>query len=338
MLKTKIKYFFLITIPLAVGFSITTQGLMSYFALIYSFVILPLLEFTLPASKVNFTEEQESELLKDKFFDYIVYLALPIQWSLVIFFLFEVSSGEYLWWELIGKSLSLGAACGVLGINVAHELGHRRNSYEQRIAQGLLLSTLYMHFFIEHNKGHHKKVCTPEDPNSSRLGESLYQFLPRSIVGAFKSAMKIDRAQSIKFLLLEVLLLIIIAFTFGIIPMSLFLLAAIFGILELETVNYIEHYGLTRNLNIKTGKYEKVLPVHSWNSNHALGRMALFELSRHSDHHANAHRKYQILRHFDESPQFPTGYPGMMVLSTIPFLWFKVMNKRVEKWAIATEM
>ena len=112
--------------------------------------------------------------------------------------------------------------------------------------------------------------------------------------------------------------------------MLCFVASAVYGFLLLETVNYIEHYGLRRKKN-EFGAWEKTLPIHSWNSNHAFGRILLFELTRHSDHHYIANRPYQTLRHFDESPQMPTGYPGMMVISLIPPLWFYIMGKEIKK-------
>jgi alkane 1-monooxygenase len=205
-----------------------------------------------------------------------------------------------------------------------------------------------MHFFIEHNKGHHKKVATPQDPSSARYGESLYRFHFRSIVFSFLSAWKIAARdvrkkgkkmfslhnQMLRFQLIQASLVVAIFLVFGLAAMLLFLLAAFQGILLLETVNYIEHYGLQRK-EIAHGKWERTLPAHSWNSNHVIGRVMLFELSRHSDHHYLASRKYQVLRHHDNSPQMPTGYPGMMLLATIPPAWFHVMNQRVRKAALA---
>src|SRR5215207_3245235 len=210
------------------------------------------------------------------------------------------------------------------------------------MAKSLLLTSLYMHFFIEHNKGHHKRVATPEDPSSARYGEMLYLFYFRSIVFSYASAWAIAnrdtekkgfnkyslRNEMIQFHFIQFLFVAAIFFIFGWIAGLLYLVAGVQGILLLETVNYIEHYGLERR-KIAEGKYERAMPGHSWNSNHVIGRVMLFELSRHSDHHYLASRKYQVLRHHDQSPQMPTGYPGMMLLATLPPAWFYVMNKRV---------
>jgi alkane 1-monooxygenase len=235
--------------------------------------------------------------------------------------------------------------CGIFGINVAHELGHRVNKMEQTFAKLLLLTSLYMHFFIEHNKGHHKHVATASDPSTAKYNQSLYAFWPQTLIGTYKSAWKIANEELTKkgsywfslqnemllFQLIQAALVIIILFFFGWTITLLFIVAALIGGLLLESVNYIEHYGLTRN---ETGdhQFERVQPHHSWNSNHIIGRLMLFELSRHSDHHYLASRKYQILRSYDNAPQMPTGYPGMILLSLVPPLWFKVMNNQMKKY------
>jgi alkane 1-monooxygenase len=201
-----------------------------------------------------------------------------------------------------------------------------------------------MHFFTEHNKGHHKRVATPEDPSSARYGEPVYTFYFRTIIMSYLSAWYIANDEvkkkgkavlslyneMIQFQLIQVAFVGVIWYFFGGLVTVYFLAAALIGILLLETVNYIEHYGLQRK-QIAEGKYERALPVHSWNSDHVIGRIMLFELSRHSDHHYLASRKYQVLRHHDNSPQMPTGYPGMIILSLVPPLWFYVMNKRIKK-------
>ncbi len=199
-----------------------------------------------------------------------------------------------------------------------------------------------MHFFIEHNKGHHKHVATPHDPSTAKLNQPLYLFWPQTLIGTYKSAWDISIQEAKKknkplylinnemflFQLIQVLFVLSIFLIFGLSTTLLFILAAFIGALLLETVNYIEHYGLTRQ-QTTNNQYERVQPAHSWNSNHILGRLLLFELSRHSDHHYLASRKYQILRNIDEAPQMPTGYPGMILLSLVPPIWFKVMNSRI---------
>ncbi len=241
----------------------------------------------------------------------------------------------------VGRITAMGMLCGVMGINVAHELGHRKRKYEQQMSKLLLLTSLYMHFFIEHNRGHHKHVSTAEDPSSARLGESLYAFWIRSVVLSYLSAWKLEAGrlrkkgqrtfsihnEMLQFQVIQLTFLLVVGYVYGWAVMLYYVLAAIMGFLLLETVNYIEHYGLSRN---KTDRgYERVMPAHSWNSDHLVGRIMLFELSRHSDHHYIASRKYQVLRHMNDSPQMPTGYPGMMLMATVPPLWFYVMDSRI---------
>jgi alkane 1-monooxygenase len=253
------------------------------------------------------------------------------------------------WYDLAGRIWVMGLLCGIFGINVGHELGHRSSPFEKFLAKFLLLSSQYMHFYIEHNKGHHKRVATPEDPSSARLGEDVYRFFFRSVIFSYLSAWKIanrDAAKKgsrfsflnnemIRFTIIQLAFLAAIFFIFGWLVLLYYAVASAIGISLLETVNYIEHYGLSRR-SLGDGKYERAMPAHSWNSNHVIGRIMLFELSRHSDHHYMASRKFQVLRHHDESPQMPTGYPGMMLLSMFPPLWFKVMNGRVKRLGMLT--
>jgi alkane 1-monooxygenase len=250
--------------------------------------------------------------------------------------------------DTVGRVIAMGLLCGIFGINVAHELGHRVNFVEQLFAKSLLLTSLYMHFFIEHNKGHHKHVATPDDPSTAKLNQSLYRFWLQTLPGTYLSAWHIAVADATKknkifpklnnemvlFQVIQLVFVMTVFYFFGMKAMVGFLIAASIGGLLLEAVNYIEHYGLLRKIN-DTGRYERVLPEHSWNSDHIFGRLLLFELSRHSDHHYLASRKYQILRSMDQAPQMPTGYPGMILLALVPFCWFGVMDKQLKKYATA---
>lgn len=337
-----LKYFAVLA-PTVFGIiSLTSHGWLTFAAPLYAFVFVPIVELIMGIDEKNISAEEEEILKKDRSFDFVVYSVVPIQWSMVIIFLFTMQDATLTTTEIAGRILSLGISCGALGINVAHELGHRIKESEQLMAKALLLSSLYMHFFIEHNRGHHKNVSTDEDPASSRYGESLYAFIPRSMIMGYVSAWKIEakdlrkkklpfwslKNEMIQYTLLQAGLLLAIFLVFNLQTMFYFWIAATLGGVMLEVVNYIEHYGLRRK---KTGEtsYERTLPIHSWNSSHLMGRLMLFELSRHSDHHYKASRPYQILKHYKEAPQMPTGYPGMMVLATIPPLWFYVMHKRI---------
>lgn len=323
-------YLLAFTIPVFVFLSLALRGGWSYLAVIFAFGLLPFLELFLPGIGQNLSTESEEQWKKDKYFDVMLWLMVPIQWGLLVYFCEILSTEDLAPSELIGLVSAMGIACGVLGINVAHELGHRNNRLEQGLAKLLLSTSLYWHFFIEHNRGHHKHVSTPLDPESSRLNEPLYFFWYRSIKDSFLSAFKIDQKQVVLAVLVQALLTLAIYLLWGERALYGFLASALFGILLLETVNYIEHYGLVRK---ETGpkKFEKVQVQHSWNANNPLSRTILFDLSRHSDHHANINRKYQLLRHHEESPQLPTGYPGMLLLALVPPLWFRVMNKKIKQ-------
>ena len=324
--------------------SFHSHGIVVWFPLILAWFIIPLLELFIKSSPGNMGSAEEELARSDRFYDLILYLIVPLQFTALYFFLDNITDPSLKWYDIIGRVWVMGLLCGVFGINVGHELGHRVNKFEQFLAKALLLTSLYMHFFIEHNKGHHKRVATPEDPSSARYGEWIFAFYFRSVIFSYISAWNIANAdikkkgkpvlslgnEMIQFHLIEIAFVAIILFVFGWLTTIYFLLAAIIGFLLLETVNYIEHYGLQRKV-LGEGKYERAMPAHSWNSDHVIGRLFLFELSRHSDHHYLASRKYQILRHHDDSPQMPTGYPGMMLLALMPPLWFIVMNKRIKR-------
>ena len=202
-----------------------------------------------------------------------------------------------------------------------------------------------MHFFIEHNKGHHKHVATPDDPSTAKFKQSVYAFWVQTFIGTYLSAWHIAIEDAKKkqrslpiifnemmlFQLIQIGLVFLIFINFGFMITAYFILAALIGAILLETVNYIEHYGLLRNKK-ENGNYERVQPQHSWNSNHIVGRTVLFELSRHSDHHYKASKPYQLLDSIPKSPQMITGYPGMMLLALIPPLWFKIMHKRLKEF------
>lgn len=340
------KYLLAYILPLSAIFSIYTLDVGSFTAVLVAFVLLPLIEFFLPQSTFNFSKIEEKSRLKDTFFDIMLYLNLPLLYGMVAYYFYTIHTQSLETYELVGMTLSVGIVIGGTGINVAHELGHRNNRLEQWMSKALLLPNLYMHFSIEHNRGHHKNVSTDLDSSSARLGENLYSFWVRSVTGVYVGAWRLENErlrragksvfsienEMIWFQVIQLLYLLLVGYIFGWTMVGFAIAIAIGGFLMLETVNYIEHYGLRRK-KLPSGRYENVSPLHSWNSNHALGRIFLYELTRHSDHHYKATRKYQVLRHFDESPQLPYGYPGSMLLATVPPLWFKRMDKLVERYA-----
>ncbi len=315
--------------------------------MLYAWILLPITELFMKPESGNMEAAEEELARKNKFYDYMLYIIVVYQYAILFYFLRSMMQPGLLWWEITGRIFSMGLLCGTFGINVAHELGHRVNKFEQVLAKALLATSLYIHFFIEHNKGHHKNVATPEDPSSARYNEPIYTFYYRTILYSYISAWKIAnqdcrrkgnatfslKNEMIQAHFMQFILLGSICIFFGWLICLYFIAAAIIGIHLLETVNYIEHYGLQRK-QTETGVYERTMPRHSWNSNHPLGRIMLFELSRHSDHHYLASRKYQILQHHDESPQLPTGYPGSMILAMVPPAWFYVMNKKIKELQI----
>ena len=337
------KYLSPVTLYVCAYMSFTGTGLQTWMPMIYAWVIIPLAELLIKPDEKNMNAAEEEVAKKDRLYDYMLYIFVGLQFVALYIFLNSFKQAGLSAFDITGRIFTMGLLCGTFGINVGHELGHRVNTFEQWLAKASLMTSLYMHFFIEHNKGHHKNVATPEDPSSARYNEPVYTFYFRTVIFSYLSAWKIAndemRKQHLPVLhwknemlqahIIQLAFLALIFFIFSSTAFIYFLPAALMGILLLETVNYIEHYGLQRK-QTAPGKYERAMPHHSWNSNHILGRLMLFELSRHSDHHYLASRKYQILQHHNDAPQLPTGYPGSMLLSLVPPVWFYVMNKRIK--------
>jgi alkane 1-monooxygenase len=339
-----LKYLMAYLMPLAALVGLSLQGPWAPGSVYVAFVIIPVLEQFLPRSPHNLDAETEKEKLQSRFFDGLLYLNVPLLYGVIIYFFERVSSGELTNFELLASVFNVGLLVGTIGINVAHELGHRSDKREQALAKALLLSGLYMHFFIEHNRGHHKHVATPLDPASAVKGQPIYTFWIVSVLGGYRNAWRLEARrlqrkgksfwswhnEMLRFTVLELSYLALIGWIWGWWMIGFAIAIAVVGFLLLESVNYIEHYGLRRR-ETAPGRYEKVSPVHSWNSDHELGRIFLYELTRHSDHHYKASRKYQVLRHFEESPQLPLGYPASILLSLVPPLWFRFMDHRVDR-------
>jgi alkane 1-monooxygenase len=240
------------------------------------------------------------------------------------------NSIQLTWTSLIIGAVAVGLYTGGLGITVAHELCHKKEKLPRFIADLVLASVCYQHFAIEHVRGHHFQVATIEDPASSRKNESAYPFLLRTISGTFRHALQLDKSGVMKGIGLA-LIFAGSAFVFDVKAGAFFIIQSMVAIVLLELVNYVEHYGLSRK-KLENGRYEKVLPIHSWNSAHKFSNLMLFNLQRHSDHHASAHLPYTVLKHQETAPQLPTGYPGMIMLALVPPLWFKVMNPKVQSF------
>ena len=339
-----LKYLFAYIIPFSGWLALELRGAWAWSTLILAFGIIPIFDALLPTSDKNLLPEEEEKLSKKVFFDLLLYACAPLCFVLSFLYFRTLQTQILTNNEIAGLTVSIGIVLGSMGINVAHELGHRSNKTAQFFAKTGLLLVLYQHFFIEHNRGHHKNVATDADPATARKNENLYSFFVRSISGQYFSAWHLENKRlekekkskwswnntMIRFSVYQFLYLLAVGFWFEPKMVVFAVLIAFVGVLLLEMINYIEHYGLRRTM-LASGRPEQVLPKHSWNSDHEVGRVVLFELTRHSDHHYKASRKYQVLRHMDESPQLPTGYPASMLMAMLPPLWFWVMNKRLAK-------
>ena len=337
-----LKYLAALTIPITAIIGLSLKGIWSFLTPAYSFVFIPILELLLSQDNANYSAEEQNNKHINKLFDWMLYLNLPVVYVLLAFSLITVTSSSLKVYEAVGLILSVGIVLGTNGINVAHELGHRQSTNERFLGKLLLLPSLYMHFYIEHNFGHHLHVATKEDPATAKYNQHVYSFWLTSIFRQYYSAWRIQmrllknsnnvfasyQNDMLWYLVFEAAFLVLVFLLFGMSGLLFMLLSAVTGILLLETVNYIEHYGLLR-LKTSSGRYERLREIHSWNSNHVVGRIVLYELTRHSDHHYKTSKKYQILECHEQSPQMPFGYPTSMVLALIPPLWFKIMNKRV---------
>ena len=344
-----LKYLAALTIPITAIISIYYKGIWVFITPVYVFIMIPILELLLAKNPSNYSESEIKTKKVNPLFDWMLYLNLPIIYALLFWALLEVSLKTLEAYEFIGIVISVGIVLGGNGINVAHELGHRLITNERFLGKLLLLPSLYMHFFIEHNFGHHLHAATKEDPATARYKQSVYSFWITSVFRQYISAWKIQikllknnntsffsvKNDMFWYAIIQTTYLIIVFLMFGKIGLLFAFCSAVIGFLLLETVNYIEHYGLLR-LKTESGRYERVREIHSWNSNHVVGRIVLYELTRHSDHHYKSSKKYQILECYENSPEMPFGYPTSMVISLLPPLWFKIMNKRVPIEMIST--
>jgi len=311
-----------------------------FFGPLLVFVAFPILDIVIGMDATNPPDSVLKWLEQDRYYRWCTYLFIPVQYAGLVFACWLWASGDLSVLESLGLALTMGVVGGI-AINTAHELGHKRDGTERWLSRVALAQTGYGHFFIEHNRGHHVRVATPEDPASSRLGESFWAFLPRTVKGSLTSAWgiecaRLDRLGKSHFsphndilgawaMTVALFGALVAVFGFVVLP---YLLIQACGFVLLEVVNYLEHYGLLRQRK-EDGRYERCLPEHSWNSNNVASNVLLYHLQRHSDHHANPTRRYQALRHFKEAPQLPTGYAGMIVLAWFPPLWRRVMDPRL---------
>lgn len=350
----KIGFFTAFIIPLLViiGFYIDDWG--NYLTLAFAFMILPAIDQLTGLDTRNVPADQVKVVGEEWFYRFVTYLWTYFQFGFIFWGAYAVCTGRLetpLEWT--GFLLGFATLTGGIGITVAHELGHKKSWLERFYSKALLMTVSYMHFYIEHNRGHHVLVATPDDPATARKNENFYAFWVRSVFKGYTHSWKLENERmerrgkpwyslSNEMIWYAVLPLVFCALLTGIFSAAFerftwevpvfFFAQSFLAFTLLELVNYVEHYGMQRR-EVSPGRYERVNPLHSWNASHMLSNFFLFQLQRHSDHHAYAFKRYQILEHYDESPQLPFGYPAMVLLALVPPLWFSVMNSRLESWS-----
>ncbi len=303
-----------------------------------TYLLIPLLDMAVGEDRTNPPETAVAALDADCYYRRITYALVAAMWPCIIFCAWFVATQNLPWHAVLAVIISTGMMGGFC-INVGHELGHKRTVLEQTLAKLVLAPTCYGHFYVEHNRGHHRHVATPEDPASARMGETIYGFALRELPGAWSRAWALEKQrlngkpwhwknEVLQPLALTVLLWTALALWLGVSILGFMLLMSLWANFLLTSANYIEHYGLLRRVGVD-GKPERCQPHHSWNSNHVVTNWMLFHLQRHSDHHAHAARRYQSLRNFEDVPQLPNGYFGMFLLAYFPPLFFAVMNPRL---------
>ena len=336
-----VKYLMAYTVPMSVVVSFYFKGVFSFTALAYVFVLIPFLEGIISINNDELSEIDKQKRALNRFFDWLLYLNVPIVYYVLCYGIYSFSTTSLSIYEYVGLIFALGILLATNAVNVAHELGHRKGKFEILLTRLLLLPCLYLHFTLEHNYGHHKYVATEKDPATAKKGQSLYHFWITSVFGQYKNAWRIQtkllkkkgahffsiKNNMLLFIIYQVAYLGGVYAFFGVKIFSIALIVGIISFLFLETINYIEHYALARKkIN---GKYEKVQHIHSWNSDHIMGRIVLYELTRHSDHHFRASKKYQVLDSLENSPTLPFGYPASMLLALVPPLWFRVIHPKL---------
>ncbi|MEE2788224.1 MAG: alkane 1-monooxygenase [Myxococcota bacterium] len=329
-------------IPLSAFVGCSLGGHWVFLTPVIFFGLLPIVDEIVPKNTENADKEDENALLENAGFNALVRGWFFTQAALVCFVMYRIATGDFSAIEMVGLVVSVGIVGGA-GINVAHELMHRKEKLDKALAEALMTCVSYTHFCVEHVFGHHKHVSTPHDPATSRLGESVYPFVIRSVTGGLMSFLHIEKKlverkklnrwsvkdRRVRYPLILGLSYLAVSGLFGWAGLLFFIAQGIFAFTMLEVVNYLEHYGLQR-IEVAPGRYGRVEPIHSWSSSHRVSNWILFGLPRHADHHARASRPYPILRHFDIAPQLPAGYTTMLLLALVPPLWRAVMDPRVE--------
>lgn len=336
-----------ICMPLmGIALALTTGvGAWNWLTLVVWYIVLPLVDLAIGSDANNPPESAVERLDRDPYYRILTYITVPVHYVILITAAWYAATRPLGVPSFIALTLSVGLVSG-LAINTGHELGHKKTAVERWLAKLVLAVVGYGHFYIEHNRGHHKDVATPEDPASARLGENIYGFVLRETPGAWRRAWRSEAVrlarkgkrvwslhnEVLQPLLVTVALYAALLAVFGRTMLIFLPLQAAFGWWQLTTANFIEHYGLLRQ-RAADGRYERCRPEHSWNANHIATNVILFHLQRHSDHHANPTRRYQSLRNFEGLPELPSGYPAMFALSYLPWAWRRAMDHRVIAWA-----
>ena len=342
----KIKYFGAYVIPLLGLYTFNTTGIYAYLGLFLIYIIIPIIEHVLPQNTYNLNKVEKELARKDLFFDLLLYLIVFLHLFIVYTFLVHISDPNLSLLDLIASVLMMGTILGVNGINVGHELGHKTDKpFKMFLAHIILTTSMQNHFIPYHNGGHHRDVATPEDLSSAKVGDNFYFFGLKSQIGGYFKTWKLE-AQRLKFenkntywnpmiiyTMLPITLLLVIYLFFGFNTMLIYFITGVLGISILEAQNYFSHYGLRRKMQ-ENGRYEKVKRHHSWNSDHIIGRVLLFELTRHSDHHHMGAKPFQMLENKNDSPVLPYGYPMMLMLCYFPFIFRPLMKKHLKLYGI----
>jgi alkane 1-monooxygenase len=315
------------------------------FPLLYTFVAIPIVDSIMGEDPHNPPEEVVRQMAQDNYYRALLYIGIVLLFASFLAVAWFLGTYRVPGWAYVVLALGMGFQSSG-AILLGHELGHKNNRADRIAAQVANGLVGYGHFCIEHNVGHHVHVATPEDCASARMGESIYKFVRREIPGAFRRGWRHERERLAKSghgvftwhnpVLLSWLLTVGIAAAligvFGWIIAPFLVIHHFYAWYGLTQANYVEHYGLLRR-KMPNGRYESCKPHHSWNTNHIFSNLLTFHLQRHSDHHANALRPYQTLRDFSDLPRLPSGYPGSFGLAAFPFLWFRIMDPKLIRWA-----